>query len=86
MLKDKVTKLQQENTKHAMERHHKPGCLAIDYNVLLVDMEEKTPLLYTGNVGDYMCSITGKNINNLLRLVSIYHLTCSKELSLKLTN
>ena len=61
MLKDKVTKLQQKNTKHAMERRHKPGCSAIDYNVLLVDMEEKTPLLYTGNMGVNLCSITGKN-------------------------
>ena len=44
-----------------------------------VDMQEKTPLLYTGNTGEYVCTIAGESVNSTAKFVvtSKYHLLYS---------
>ena len=40
-----------------------------------VDMQEKTPLLYTGNTGEYVCTITGESVNSTAKFVVTISIT-----------
>ena len=61
----------------ALNGYH--SCVTYSWYMNGVDMQEKTPLLYTGNTGEYVCTIAGESVNSTAKFVvtSKYHLLYS---------